>query len=211
MSDGLNQTHPHPQSSTAPVGPAVRRASRDLGPLVRAALLLGISCVAGVVGGIVWYEVWQPPQGVVVDGQWLMAPGEDNFGDLVNADATYALVALVVGLVLGAAGAWLLQRAEILSLLVVLIGAALAAYLILITGERVSPDPALAAAGLPEGSRLPADLSLLLQAPTSWRNLGSGWPLLLVAPMGALFSLGMLYLGTARSSLDHDPQVIHTR
>ena len=96
-----------------------------------------------------------------------------------------------LGLLLGALTAFVLDRAEILGVLVAVVGSVLCAFLILTVGERLSPpDPDQVAAESADGEEIPGDLELDGRTP------------LLSAPIGALTALSTVYLLTTRRRLD---------
>ena len=171
-----------------------RVTSRPLAPL----LLLALFALAGIAGGYAWRYLWTPPVGVARDGRWVPTPVEEGLQNDFSGVGWYVVVALVLGLVLGAATAYVLDHAEIAGVVVAVLGSALAAYLVLTVGERLSPpDPDEVAAKSADDTEIPGDLEF------------DGWTPLLSAPVGALTSLSTVYLLTARRRLptqrDTDP------
>jgi hypothetical protein len=159
--------------------------------LIRPLLLLLAFAAAGVVGGYAWRYLWTPPTGVARDGRWIPAPVEQGLQGAFSAVGWYVVVALTLGLLLGALTAFVLDRAEILGVLVAVAGSALCGYLILTVGERLSPpDPDEVAAESTDGTEIPGDLELDGRTP------------LLSAPIGALTALSTVYLVTTRRRLD---------
>ena len=159
--------------------------------LTRPLLLLLLFAAAGLAGGYAWRHLWTPPTGVAREGQWIPTPVEEGLQGDFSAVGWYVVVALTLGLVLGALTAFVLDRAEILGVLVAVVGSALAAYLILTVGERLSPpDPDEVAAESADGTEIPGDLELDGRTP------------LLSAPIGALTALSTVYLLTTRRRLD---------
>ena len=164
-----------------------RLTSRLLKPL----LLLALFAVAGVAGGYAWRYLWTPPEGVARGGQWIPTPVEEGLQNDFSAVGWYVVVALTLGLLLGALTAFVLDGAEIVGVLVALAGSVLAGYLILTVGERLSPpDPDAVAAKSPDDSEIPGDLEF------------DGWTPLLSAPIGALTALSTVYLLTTRRRAD---------
>ena len=83
--------------------------------------------------------------------------------------------------------ALIMGRAEILGVALAVVGSALAAYLVLSTGERLSPpDPDKVAAAAEDGTKIPGDLEF------------DGWTPLLSLPTGTLLMLSSLFLVTNR-------------
>ena len=86
-------------------------------------------------------------------GQWYT--GEAGLRDDFQGVAWYVAIALVAGLVLGMLTAWLFDRSELVTLVAVLVGSALAAYLMLRVGTHLSPpDPHELAKTAQDGDKL---------------------------------------------------------
>ena len=180
MSDGLTlPTH----SYAEPAGPT--RSWTSL--LVRVLVLVGVFVGAGIGGGYAWRYLWTPPAGEAVEGTWVPTPVEEGLQNDFSGVAWYVVVAVALGLVLGLVTALVLDRAELVGVAVAVLGSALAAYLVLTTGERLSPpDPDEVAAQAQEGDEIPGDLEF------------DGWTPLLGLPAGAMATLGITYLLTER-------------
>lgn len=181
MSDGLNLP-PHyyaPQPARTP------RSWRPV--LVRAVAALVLFAGAGVGGGFAWRHLWTPPAGKAFDGSWIPTPVEEGLQNDFSGVGWYVVVAVVIGLVLGLVTAVLLGRAEVVGVLVAVVGSALAAYLVLTTGERLSPpDPDKVATSAEDGAKIPGDLEF------------DGWTPLLSLPIGSLTGVSLVYLLTNR-------------
>jgi hypothetical protein len=155
--------------------------------LTRPLLLLVLYAVAGVGGGYAWRYLWTPPEGVARGGSWVPTPVEEGLQNDFSGVGWYVVVALALGLALGALTAFVLDHAEILGVVVAVLGSALAAYLVLTVGERLSPpDPDRLAAESADETEIPGDLEF------------DGWTPLLSAPVGALTALSSVYLLTSR-------------
>lgn len=164
-----------------------RVTSRHSSRLTRPILLLASYAAAGVGGGYAWRYLWTPPEGVARGGGWVPTPVEEGLQNDFAGVGWYVVVALALGLLLGALTAFVLDRAEVLGVLVSVLGSALAAYLVLVVGERLSPpDPDTVAAESADDTEIPGDLEF------------DGWTPLLSAPVGALTSLSTVYLLTTR-------------
>ena len=163
---------------------------RVTGPISRLTsplLLIAVFAVAGIAGGYAWRYLWTPPDGVAREGGWVPTPVEEGLQNDFSGVAWYVVVTLVLGLVLGALTAVVLDRAEILGVLVAVLGSALTAYLVLSVGERLSPpDPDRVAAQSADDTEIPGDLEF------------DGWTPLLSAPVGALTALTTVYLLSTR-------------
>ena len=136
------------------------------GPVLRPlAVLVGLA-VAGALLGVVWSElVWTPPPGTVQDAQWF--PLDERALSLqTRGTSSYVLVAGVGGLLLGALAALAGTRQELLTLVAVAVGAALAAFVMWQTGTWLGPeDPVAVAAGAPDGASVPGALTVVGATP----------------------------------------------
>lgn len=195
MPDGLTPpTHHPPAPPTAPTSRARRRTW--VSALVRSLVMLAVFAAAGVAGGYAWRHLWTPPAGEARQGTWVPTPIEEGLQNDFSGVGWYVVVALVLGLVLGAVTALVLDRAELAGVLVVVLGSALAAYLVLTVGKSLSPpDPDQVAATSQDGDAIPGDLEF------------DGWTPLLSAPLGALTTLSAAYLLTTRRRRAEDPSV----
>jgi hypothetical protein len=161
--------------------------------VVRAALMLVAFVAVGFGGGYAWRHLWTPPAGKAADGSWIPTPVEEGLQNDFSGVGWYVVVAFALGLLLGLVTAVVLGRAELVGLAVVVIGSALAAYLVLSTGERLSPpDPDKVAAQAQDGDKIPGDLELDGRTP------------LLSLPIGALASLGSVFMLTNRRRRSSD-------
>ncbi|MGA8255967.1 MAG: hypothetical protein WB767_05260 [Nocardioides sp.] len=178
MSDGVGTPAAAPKASN-------RDILRYLAPMLAQALLVvAVFAGVGAACGWLWFTVWTPPSGGVQDGVWLY---EDfaSIGDVFDATALYVVVGVGVGALLGVLTAVLVRRAELLMLVAVLAGSALAAWLSYRVGLHLSaPDPTTLAAGLPDGTQLDGNLELPGRSPfIAW-------------PLGALVGLAVTYFLT---------------
>lgn len=153
----------------------------------RLALQLGLVVAAlaavGALAGVVWQWLWTPTVGVVVDHRWTAG---DALGLQHEFSGTgwYVVVGLVAGLVAGIAVALLVDRVPLLTLAAVVVGSALAAWVMLLVGSALGPpDPAIAARTADDGTRLPMELSVTGRSP--WIAL----------PSGALVGLLVVFIG----------------
>ena len=153
----------------------------------RQALQLGLVVAAlaavGALAGVVWQWLWTPTVGVVVDHRWTAG---DALGLQHEFSGTgwYVAVGLVAGLVAGVGVALLVDRVPLLTLAAVVIGSALAAWVMLLVGSALGPpDPAIAARTADDGTRLPMELSVTGRSP--WIAL----------PSGALIGLLVVFIG----------------
>ena len=110
--------------------------------------------VAGALAGVVWVWLWTPPTGVVVDQRWVQ--DESGLRGDFSATGSYVAVAAVTGLLVAVLLGVLFDRAEIVTLLVVLVGSVLAGWVMYRVGLALSPaDPRSLADSAEDGTRLP--------------------------------------------------------
>lgn len=158
----------------------------SLAPVLgQAAIILVAFAAAGALCGLVWFQLWTPPLGVVSDGEWL-TDEEGLRGDFAGT-GLYVVIAGLAGLVLGALCAFLLDRAELVTLLAVVAGAVLAGWLMLQVGLARSPaDPEVLAGTAEDGGTLAGQLRIVGDSP------------LVAFPGGALIGLAAVFLGVSK-------------
>jgi lysylphosphatidylglycerol synthetase-like protein (DUF2156 family) len=148
--------------------------------LAQALATVAIFAAAGAAAGWLWYKIWDVPSGVVSGGAWYT--NEAGLRADFQGVAWYVTIALVVGLVLGMLTAWLFDRSELVTLAAVVVGSALAAYLMLRVGTHLSPpDPHELAKTAKDGDKLKGALLV-----TSWPPKGA-------FTFGALIGLAVVY------------------
>ena len=178
MSDGLTQQSASPEFLDARPGPA--RRSPWLVVPAQALAIVALFAAVGAAAGWLWYKLWDVPSGVVSGGQWYT--GEAGLRDDFQGVGWYITLALVAGLVLGMLTAWLFDRSELVTLGAVLVGSALAAYIMLRVGTHLSPpDPHELAKTAQDGDKLKGALRI-----DSWAPKGA-------FPFGALIGLALVY------------------
>ncbi len=162
------------------------------GPALRRGAGIVLLCLAvAIVAGLVWHAVWEPPSGYVVEGQacgadggscWVPMPPETARTAEFDGTALYVLVCLAAGLATGLAVA-LWSRAEMVSLIALLLGSALAALVTARVGALLGPsDPESLLSSAEVGSRLPGDLEVV--GPTPY----------LVWPIAALLAMAVVFV-----------------
>ena len=93
-----------------------------------------------------------------------------------SATGVYVIVASVAGLLVGALCGLFLDRAELVTLVAVLVGAALAGWVMVQVGQALGPpDPRELAETARDGTRLPSDLRIVGNEPLR-RVSGRGDP-----------------------------------
>jgi hypothetical protein len=179
---------------TAPARPGDQPDERSA---VRAAVLqLVLALVAfaalGALAAVVWNWVWTPAVGVVVEHK-LVAENEAALTAQFSSTGWFVIVATVAGLLGGVLVALFLDRVPLLTLLAVVVGSALATWVMLQMGAALGPpDPAELARTAKEGSHLPAKLEISRRSP--WIAL----------PAGALVGLTLVFFGlSARARVAH--------
>ncbi|WP_411283002.1 hypothetical protein [Lapillicoccus sp.] len=147
------------------------------------AVLVGL-VLAGALLGVLWSElVWTPPPGTVQGGQWFPLD-ERALSQQTGGTSSYVLVAAAGGLVLGVLAAMAGTRRELVTLAAVLVGGALAAYVMWQVGTWLGPaDPAAVAAGEPDGTSVPG--ALVVEGATPFLAL----PTAALAGLAAVFFL----------------------
>jgi hypothetical protein len=176
MSDRL--TAP-PTYDVLPAPARARRSPWVVAP-VQALVIVAVFAGVGAAAGRLWYHLWDVPSGTVSGGQWYTS--EAGLRDDFQGVAWYVAIAVVAGLVLGILCSWLLDRSELVTLVAVVAGSALAAYLMLRVGSHLSPpDPHELAQTAKDGVKLKGALRV-----TSWPPRGA-------FPFGALVGLALVY------------------
>lgn len=155
---------------------------------------VALLAVLGLAGGWVWSWIWDAPPGVVADHTWYPDPYMPGQRAEFDAVAIYVLVALVAGVLGGALCAFLLDRAEVVTVIAVAAGSCLAAWLMATVGEALGPaDPDVLARTADDGTRLPGDLVLTGLSPYA------------ALPVGALLALVVVFLATVERRLPPEP------
>jgi len=177
MSDGVTATPTH--DHYADTKGRERRSAWVVAP-VQAAVIVAAFAGVGALAGWLWFHLWDVPEGVVSGGQWFT--NEAGLRDDFSGVALYVMIAAPAGLVLGLLAAWLLDRSELVTLVAVVAGSVLAAYLMLRIGQHLSPpDPHVVAPTAADGTRLDGNLQV------------DAWPPKGAFTFGALVGLAIVY------------------
>ncbi|CAA9383746.1 MAG: hypothetical protein AVDCRST_MAG32-1833 [uncultured Nocardioides sp.] len=172
---------------------ATRMSDRLTGPLTRALLVVLGFTAAGALAGLAWEALWEPPTGVVIEDEWLMAPSGPDVS--FSGTALYVLLALPVGVVLGAL-AGLLRHHEVVTTGSVVLGSVVAGWVMYAVGHALGPpDPRVLAAGEPDYTQVPGDLVLAGPDETTSPYLSTA---AVALPLGASGGLGFIYLSGFR-------------
>ncbi|QBX54020.1 hypothetical protein EXE58_00010 [Nocardioides seonyuensis] len=115
------------------------------GPWGRACLVVVGFVACGALAGVIWNAWWEPPSGVAYQGMWLLDPAGPDVA--LSGTALYVALAFPVGLVLGVVVS-AVPRHEVATLVGVVVGSALAAWVMYSIGHLLGPpDPRVLAAG----------------------------------------------------------------
>lgn len=185
-------TYDVPPPADAPQPPRSRPGL--LGQALEAVVVLVVFVAAGLGAGWLWEHWWTPKLGVVYDGEYY--PGTRIVTGGINYDfprqahdfdavATFLLIGLVAGLVLGVLAALLARRSELVTLGAVVVGSALACLVAYRLGVHLGPaDPGPLVESAADGAVLPSNLTVQGMSPFV------GWP------VGALVGLAATYFLT---------------
>jgi hypothetical protein len=152
--------------------------------------------VVGALAGIVWWWVWTPPTGVVLDERWVL----DAQGLARDFDGTgwYVVIAVLAGLVGGLVVTWPSRGDEVTLLAAVAVGALLAGWVMYQVGHALGPaDPQVLAKGRVDLTPLPGDLRVA-GADRGADLLGPGASVFVAFPGGALSAAAAVFLMTER-------------
>lgn len=167
----------------------VEPAHRASEPVVRAAICVAVFAVVGALGGVLWRHLWSPVTGVVQQRLWFPTPFDAGEQHDFNGDAWYFIIALLSGIVLGAVAVLVMRGSEVLTLVAVAVGSAVAGLVMWRIGMLGNPaDPVRLAQHAADGTRLPSRLYLANAVP------------LTAYPLGALGVLMSLFLTTGHAS-----------
>ena len=144
------------------------------------AVVIGIFLVLGLAGGVLWWLLVDPAAYTKTRDGGVMS--EAALRRQFSADGVYAVIAAVTGLVTGLVLTWWRSRDPLLTSLLLVLGAALAAAVMALTGYLLGPgDPATAL----REARLGAQVPLRLEVDTL--SVYLVWPVAVLA--GALVVL----------------------
>lgn len=182
-----------------PFEPAPRRGRARLRALLRSCIeataVLVVFAVAGALAGAVWFWLWEPPTGVAYQGSFVL----DEQGITAGFAGTglYVVLGSLVALTLGAVLTLALERDELLTLLVVVAGSFLAAWVMKEVGHALGPpDPGTLAPGLPDLEPLQDDLRVEgATLHTKWGELTAFTSTMLAWPFGAVTGVVVVLFG----------------
>ena len=210
MSDRMTDPAPvtpasfEPPSSSMSQPSSARRAGW-VAPAVQGGIILALFAGTGLLGGWVWWKLWAPaPAGAVYEKQWYPKATEGLLADFAGT-GWYVVVALVAGVLLGVLAGLRLDRNEIVTLVAVVVGSALAAWLMMKVGFHFSPpDPQHIADTAKNGTELPGQLELAgsVNLPGHRFDEVVRSPML-AFPIGALAGLAIALFGMSKPHRHH--------
>jgi hypothetical protein len=152
----------------------VRAAAREV------AVVIGAFALAGVLCALLWHWWWSPaPTGVTYRHDPFFGP-DDEF----RSTGMYVAIAAPVGALLGVVLTWVLDRDEVVTVVSIVVGGALAAGLMAAVGHALGPESAAAVARrTADFQQVKADLRVQPVAP------------LLTFPVSALVGALVVLLG----------------
>lgn len=157
--------------------------------VVQAAAVVVLCALVGAGSGWLWFTVWDPQVGVVLDGVWYL--DEQGLRGDFAATGWFVVIGAVAGVVLGLVSALSLSRSELVTLGALIVGTALATYLMWQVGVHLGPDdPRELAKTAQDGDRLPAAMEVSGRSP------------FLVLPGAALAALAVTYVTVPRRVRD---------
>lgn len=121
------------------------------------AFVLALFATAGVVGGWLWERAWTAPIGVAYQHRFMLvgSPAGRDF----SGTGIYVLLGALIGLLLGLALALMVRGHEWATLVALVIGSLVAAWLMALVGHRLGPpDPQALAAHAEDLEELPQQL-----------------------------------------------------
>lgn len=159
------------------------RAPRGQGVSADAVWILGTYVLLGLVGGVLWWLLVEPAYFTKGENGGL-GMGEVQLGKRFNADGWYAVIAIVFGLLSGAALAWVRTRDHLVTAGLILFGSVVAAVVMSAVGTVLGPEaPETVAASAPVGARIA--MQVAVTAPVNYLV----WPIaVLVGTLLVLWS-----------------------
>jgi hypothetical protein len=123
------------------------------------AVVIGILLLLGLAGGVLWWLLVDPAAYTKTRDGGVMS--EAALRRQFSADGVYAAIATVTGLVTGLVLTWWRSRDPLLTSLLLVLGAVLAAVVMALTGHLLGPgDPATALREAKVGAQVPLRLEV---------------------------------------------------
>jgi MFS family permease len=161
--------------------------------------VVALFAAVGAGCGWLWFQLWHQPVGTVFGRDWF--PDEEGLRSVFDGVAWYVALAAGGGALAGALATFFGRTAPAATLVGVVLGSALAAWVMLRVGLQLSPaDPEVVARTASDGTELRGRLSL-----EGARSPYLAWPL------GSLIALMVLnFLLSSRDEIKareaHDPR-----
>lgn len=157
--------------------------------LVRTAAIIVAFLASGAMAGALWEWRWDAPQGLAIQGQWILEPAGPDLS--FDAAALYIALALPLGIVMGL----LISRRprhELATVVTVLCASVMGGLVMYAVGHALGPpDPYAQAGGAADYTAIAGSL-VLGGADQGANPLAS--TALLAMPFGAMVSLSAVYL-----------------
>lgn len=155
------------------------------GRVLLVAAIVVVACAAlGLLGGVLWYHWWGPPnKGTIYDttqGPLWFDATDKGIAQQFNGPAEYAVIAAGLSVLVGVAAALLGRRQALAAVGGLVVGTALAAYLSWVVGTSMSP---------PDPAKYATKANICQKAPCKEYPAQielTGWTPLLCWPIGAL-------------------------
>lgn len=174
--------------------PEAVEPSHRLGSALReAAVVLGCFAALGLIGALVWWQVVTLPHYTV--GAQGAAMDEPELAKQVGLDGWYAVIATVGAVLAGTLIALRFQRDLVLTVVLLVLGGALAAWVMREIGLWLGPpDPHSVLKGAHQGATVPVRLSITMPA------------VYLVWPVAALLgAVGVVWGTEPRKKANEEP------
>jgi hypothetical protein len=173
----------YPPASADP-NAETRRTRGGLGPVLVDVLVVVVwFAVAGVLGAVLWWQLADLPQVTKSGSSGTLSPEE--LTKQVSADGWYFVIAAVGGLLSGIVLLLWRRRDPLLMVVLVVLGAGMAAWLMLHAGQALGPAKEIGALkDAVDGTKVSEQLKL--------RATGIAWVWPLAASFGALVYLWVL-------------------
>lgn len=148
-----------PSEPLGPARPVTERRARDLGVFVDVAVVFAVFAGLGAIGALLWRWLTPLPYYVKVESGGSMAP--EVMTRQVGIDGWFFVIALVLGLLAGVALTWWARREPVLTVLAIVLSAALASFVMVHLGRALGPgDVAQALARAKPGAHIPVPLQV---------------------------------------------------
>lgn len=157
MTDQLEAANGDPEITSSD------RPRRSDGVFQDAVAILGTYLALGVLCGLAWWLLVEPAMFTKLKGGGSM--NEVELGKRFDADAWYAVIAALTGLISGGVISWWRSRDLMVTTVLLLIGAGIAATVMTVTGQMLGPgNPEAALAAAKVGEQVAVQLQVTARA-----------------------------------------------